>query len=279
VGVKPTRGRFVLDSIERTMPINIVGQGVLTRTVRDTARFFAGMEAARHAGGLPPVRRVEGPTATRLRVGVVLDSVTGTPTDADTRRTVEQTASLLESLGHDVEEMDLPFSEQFAEDFALYRGLLGFAVSAGGRRALDPEFDVTRTDNLTKGLAASYRRQLARTPGMVLRLRRTTRAYRRIFAGRDVVLSPVLGHATPLLGHLSPTLEFEELFERLRTYVGFTPLNNVAGGPAMSLPLGTSSEGLPVGAHFSADLGDERTLLELAYELEAAQPFPRIQGS
>jgi amidase len=278
VGLKPTRGRFVLEPNERSMPVNIIGQGVVTRTVRDTARFFAGMEAARPARGLPRVRRVQGPTATRLRVGVVLDSVTGTPTDADTRRTVEQTAALLASLGHDVEEMTLPVSDQFAEDFALYWGLLGFAVTAGGRRALDPEFDVTRTDNLTKGLAASYRRQLVRTPGMVLRLKRSTRAYRRVFADRDVVLSPVLGHTTPLLGHLSPTLEFEELFERLRTYVGFTPLNNVAGGPAMSLPLGMSPEGLPIGAHFSADLGDERTLLELAYELEAARPFRTIQG-
>jgi amidase len=278
VGLKPTRGRFVLEPNERAMPVNIVGQGILTRTVRDTARFFAGMEAARPARRLPPVRRVQGPSATRLRVGVVLDSVTGTPTDAETRRTVEEAAALLASLGHEAEEMALPVSLQFAEDFALYWGLLGFAISTGGRRALGPDFDVTRTDNLTRGLAASYRRQLARTPGMVLRLRRSTREYRRAFADRDVILSPVLGHTTPLLGHLSPTLEFEELFHRLRTYVGFTPLNNVAGGPAMSLPLGMSEQGLPIGVHFSADLGDERTLLELAYELEAARPFARIQG-
>jgi amidase len=55
------------------------------------------------------------------------------------------------------------------------------------------------------------------------------------------------------------------LFERLRRYVGFTPLNNAAGGPAISLPLGASPQGLPIGVHISVDLGDERTLLELAY--------------
>ncbi len=89
----------------------------------------------------------------------------------------------------------------------------------------------------------------------------------------------MLTHTTPLLGHLSPSVEFEELFSRLEAYVGFTPLNNAAGGPAISLPLGRSSLGLPVGVHLSADLGDERTLLELAYELEEARPFARIQDA
>jgi amidase len=61
--------------------------------------------------------------------------------------------------------------------------------------------------------------------------------------------------------------------------VGFTPLNNAAGGPAISLPLGRTSQGLPIGAHLSADLGDERTLLELAFELEEARPWARIQDA
>jgi amidase len=66
------------------------------------------------------------------------------------------------------------------------------------------------------------------------------------------------------------------MFERLVHYAAFTPLNNAAGGPAISLPLGRSSTDLPIGVHFSADHGDEQTLLELAFELEAAQPFESI---
>ena len=89
----------------------------------------------------------------------------------------------------------------------------------------------------------------------------------------------MLAHTTPPIGHLAPTLDFEELFSRLQTYVGFTPFNNAAGSPAISLPLGATSTGLPIGVHFSADLGDERTLLELAYELEEARPFRRIQDA
>ena len=258
------------------MPVRIVSQGVLTRSVRDTARFLAAAETFRRPPKLPPIRYVVGPSHTRLSVGLVLSSVTGAPADAETRRAVEDTAALLEQLGHRVEETTLPVFPTFAEDFARYWALLGLlAISTG--KILDKRFDVAGTDNLTRGLAARSHRELPRIPQMVYRLRRATAWYRAAFGQFDVLLSPVLTHTTPLLGHLAPTLEFDELFARLEAYVGFTPLNNAAGSPAMSLPLGTTGLGLPLGIHLSADLGDERTLLELAYELEEARPFPRIQ--
>ncbi len=279
VGLKPTRGRLVPDDSENRLPVRIVTQGVLTRSVRDTARFFAGAEAYWRNPKLPPIRSVAGPSRTRLRVGVVVDSVTGTPTDEETRACLLSTADLLDHLGHNVEESAIPVSRQFADDFSLYWGLLGLLVAITGTRVFDREFDVAGTDNLSKGLARMCRRELARTPGMLYRLRRSTRGYRQAFTRHDVLLSPVLGHTTPLLGHLSPTLPFEELFPRLQAYVGFTPLNNAAGGPAISLPLGLTRGGLPIGCHFSADLGDERSLLELAFELEEARPWPRIQDA
>jgi amidase len=114
---------------------------------------------------------------------------------------------------------------------------------------------------------------------MLWRLRRSGLAYREAFQDLDVYLSPVLSHTTPVLGHLGADLPGDELFDRLQAYVGFTPLNNATGSPAMSLPLARTDRGLPLGVHFSADLGDERTLLELAYELEEARPFARIQDA
>ena len=60
--------------------------------------------------------------------------------------------------------------------------------------------------------------------------------------------------------------------------MAFTPLNNIAGTPAISVPAGLSAEGLPIGVQLSAAHGDERTLLELAFLLESEQPFPRIRG-
>lgn len=279
VGLKPTRGRLVADAMDNRLPIRIATQGVLTRSVRDTARFYAEAEAYWRNPKLPPIRAVDGPSRTRLRVGLVLDSANGVPTDAETRACVLSTAELLTELGHRVEETSLPVPSRFADDFALYWGLLGLLVSKSGTRAFDPEFDLSLTDNLTRGLAQMCRSKLVRIPGSLLRLRRSAHEYHQVFTRFDVLLSPVLTHTTPTLGHLAPSLPFDELFPRLLAYVGFTPLNNAAGGPGISLPLGRTGLGLPIGCHLSADHGDERTLLELAYELEEAKPWTRIQDA
>jgi len=278
VGLKPTRGRITPDQLDETMPVKVVTQGVVTRSVRDTARFFAAAERAYRNPRLPAVRMVEGPGTTRLRIGVLYDSVTAA-SDRETRAATTATADLLAGLGHRVEEIPLPITQQFADDFALYWGFLAWYLTRTGKRGLGPDFDPSRTDNLTQGLAAAFRAGYRRFPATLYRLRRTERAYRALFTTYDVVLSPVLAHTTPKLGYLSPTADFDRLFARLYAYVGFTPLNNVSGGPAISLPLGTTRSGLPLASHFSADIGDERTLLELAYELEQAHPFARIQDA
>ena len=279
VGLKPTRGRVVEAAEAATMPINIISNGVVSRTVRDTAHFLAGTEAHQPATGMPPIGLVERPSERRLRIGLILDSVTDTPTDDATRAAVQDTAMLLEKLGHTVVEVPLPVSKKFSADFTHYWSLLGFSTHYFGKRVIAPGFDKSRSDPLTRYLARRFVRQAWRTPSALQALKRSEAVYRREFAntGVDVVLSPTLGHTTPRIGHLSPNVEFPEMFDRLVRYAAFTPLNNAAGAPAVSLPLGSTSDGLPIGVHFSALHGDERTLLEIAYELEDARPFARIQ--
>ena len=88
-----------------------------------------------------------------------------------------------------------------------------------------------------------------------------------------MLLTPVIDAPSAAIGELAPDLPFEIQFERASTLVGFTPIQNGTGTPAMSVPLHWSKSGLPIGSHFAAKAGDERTLLELAYELEAAHPW------
>jgi amidase len=88
-----------------------------------------------------------------------------------------------------------------------------------------------------------------------------------------VLLTPVLASTPPPIGELSPTLAFDVGFPRLQAYVGYTPLMNAAGAPAISLPLGWSADSMPIGAQFAAPAGGEQRLLELAYELEQAEPW------
>jgi amidase len=278
VGLKGTRGRNVDGEQARHLPINMVSEGVLTRTVRDTAAFFAAAEEHYRNPSLPPVGLVRGPADRRLRIGVVLDTVTGAVVDDETRAAVELTASLLEKAGHVVEPMTLPVGRQFADDFLQYWALLADLATLTGRLLLDRSFDRARTDGLTRGLRRYHRRNVARTLPALRRLRRTSRVYAQMFAHRELVLTPVLAHVTPELGWLSPRVPFDDLVERLMRYVTYTPVNNIAGTPAISLPMGRSRDGLPIGVMLSAAHGDERTLLETAFALEAEHPFPRIQA-
>lgn len=278
VGLKPSRHRHIDGEQARHLPINMISEGVVTRSVRDTAAFLAASEDYWRSPQLAPIGAVRGPADRRLRVGLVLDSVTGSPVDEQTRAAVEHTAALLEKAGHVVEPIEMPVSAQFAADFLQYWGLLADLAVSTGKLTFNRSFDARNVDGLTRGLRAHHRANLRRTPGALRRLRRIPQVYARMFAKHEVVLSPVLGHVTPLLGHLSPTVPFDELVDRLVRWVAYTPLNNIAGTPAISLPMGLAAEGLPIGVQLSGAHGDERTLLEIAYALEAEQPFAKIQS-
>ncbi|MGW0927504.1 amidase [Streptomyces sp. NPDC002644] len=272
IGLKPTRGRMAPNETGRSLPIDVVVDGAVTRTVRDTAAFLAAAERARPASALPPIGRVEGPGERRLRIGLLLDSPTGTVTDEATRAAVTATATVLEGLGHRVEPYRMPLDARFEEDFVTYWGLLAFLAGSTGRLLMDRRFDRRRMDGLSQGLRAHFLRRWRTTPTVLRRLRRTSQeAYEHSAARYDVLLSPVLAHTTPRLGHLSPAVPFPDLITRLKSYVAFTPINNVCGSPAVSLPAPhRTPEGLPVGIMLSGRTGEERTLLEVAYELEAA---------
>ena len=207
VGLKPTRGRVAEAAEAASLPINIFTNGVVTRTVRDTAHFLAGAEAFRAASDLPPVGLVEGPGDRRLRVGLVLDSVTDTPTDDETRAAVQDTAMLLEKLGHSVVEVPVAVAKKFSADFTHYWSLLAFSTHHFGSRVIAPGFDKSLSDPLTRYLARRFVRQAWRTPSALRGLKRSEAIYRRAFADAsvDVVLSPTLGHTTPS-SDISPPL-------------------------------------------------------------------------
>lgn len=278
VGLKPTRGRLVDGEIARTLPIKIVVEGVLTRSVRDTAHFLAAAERFYRNPKLPPVGLVIAPLQRRLRIGLVIDSVLGIPTCPETRTAVAQTAALLEQLGHHVEEMQVPVPASLADDFADYWGLLASLVGRFGKLTFGRDFDPGRFDDLTQGLAARFRRRFWHLPGVLCRLHHLSKHRLEARQHCDLILSPVVSHVTPELGFLSPRVPFSTLFQRMMQYASFTPFHNIDGSPAVSLPLGAAKSGLPIGVQFSAAHGDERTLLEIAYELEQAVPWRQIRG-
>ncbi|PPI83856.1 amidase [Marinobacter maroccanus] len=279
VGLKPTRGRLIDNEAAASLPINIISEGVVTRSVRDTANFFEQAESYYRNPKLPAIGKIERPSGRPLRIGLVLDSINGHITDDITRRTVEETALRLEKLGHRIEPVPVPVHSAFPDDFALYWALLAFGIRANGKKLLHPAFDKRRTDGLTNGLDRMFRRQFWRLPAALWRLKHSWHDYAHAMAGFDAVLTPVLGHATPTLGHLSPEVPFDTLFERLRQYVSFTPLANATGAPAISIPMGRTPDQLPVSVQFMGRHGGEHTLLDIAYTLEASHTWPLLCDS
>lgn len=273
VGLKPSRGRHINSLAARALPINLVSEGALTRSVRDTAYFHYLAESHYQNPHLPRLPLILSPGKQRLKIALLSESASGQPTDTETLDTLERTAQLLENMGHDLVPIDMPVADCFAEDFALYWAMMAFVVSHSGKLAFGLSFNKAKLDGLTKGLSQYFRDRLHRSPLALYRLRREARRYLNTFNDVDLILSPVLSRSTAPLQHLSPDVPFETLFERLRNYVGFTPLANVAGSPAISLPMGFCTDGLPIGIQLSADVGREDLLLELAYALENAQPW------
>jgi amidase len=95
----------------------------------------------------------------------------------------------------------------------------------------------------------------------------------------DVVLTPTLALETPAVGWLDPMQDYDVVLDRLLQWVAYTPVHNAAGTPAISLPLATTAAGLPQGMMLSAGHGREGLLLELAYELEEARPWPLLRDA
>jgi amidase len=278
VGLKPTRGRLAQDRAMRQMPVRIISDGVLTRSVRDTAAFYREAEKIYRDPRLAPIGDITRPGRARLRVAVVTRGI-GRDASPEVAELTLRTAALLESLGHRVEEIEPPVPGFFADHFVLYWSMLAMGVVHSGRRTFGPTWDPSRLDNLTLGLARHCRRNLHRLPVAIASVGASKHLAARHHATYDVTLTPTLATTTPKVGHLDPTGGYDQVMDRLMDWVAFTPLQNATGEPAISLPLATSAEGLPQGMMLGAGAGREARLLALALELEQASPWPRIQAA
>jgi amidase len=277
VGLKPSRGRLPLDKETARMPLHLVANGVLTRSVRDTAAFLRESERVYRNPKLPAIGDITHPGTQRLRIAVCTKSILR-EASPEMRELTLKSAALLEELGHQVTEIDNPVAPRFKDDFLVYWSFLAFAVVRGGRRMFGPSFDRTRLDSLTLGLDRNAARSLHKVPLAIARLSASRRITARLAGTYDAVLMPTLAEVTPRIGHLDPTAGYEQVMDRLIDWVGFTPLQNATGDPAISLPLGESASGLPVGMMLSTVVGQDARLIELAYELEDARPWARIQS-
>jgi amidase len=275
-GLKPSRGRIVGTEGQKTIQ-DFAVENVVSRTVRDSAGVFAITESTAPRAQFPPIGLVAGPSKRRLRVGVLLENSLGHSPQADVVAATDHAAKLVAGLGHHVDYVHLPYDGvRFMQDFLLFWAAGAAQDAARAARYLGRTPDARDLEPFSLGLVEMAKSTPPAALGpMLQRLQANAMAYDTWFVAYqlDAVLSPVLSSGPPLLGEIGPLVPFDTLVARLLEYVGYTPIHNIAGAPAMSVPLYRTSSGLPIGTQFAARAGGERMLLELAYELEAANPW------
>jgi amidase len=284
VGLKPTRGRTPLgpDSDERLSGLGV--DFALTRTVRDAAALLdvvSGPGIGDKYFAAPPERSFAqevGASPGRLRIAMTTQAWSGAPVDKEYTDTVSTVCHELVALGHDVEESSPHVDWELFIDanIPIWTGSIADgALGLANARGVEIGPDVLEAVTLA---SVEYGRRLTAVDLLrALRLCNTiTRNVGEFFRSYDVLVTPTVATPPPLLRTLNqndPSLDPRGWLNKLFALIPFTPLFNVTGQPAISLPLGQSSEGLPIGVQLVARYGDEATLLRLAAQLEQALPW------
>jgi len=282
VGLKPTRARNSLAPDFGELLSGLLDEHVLTRTVRDSAALLDATHGvvpgdpyrAPPMSGtfLDQVARDPG----RLRIAFSKVDAGGRPLHRDCVAAVEETAKLLESLGHTVEEAQPQIEpESFVGAFTtLWFSGIAFAVELMtmqlGRLPLPGELEgLTRAVQKRGQAVSAVEYQLSE-----LVLQQVGREMARFHQTYDCWLTPTL--ATPPIRNGVIDVQEEDLekaYAAILDYSPFTAIQNASGQPAISLPLHWNADGLPIGLMLSAEFGGEALLLRLAGQLEQAKPW------
>ena len=280
-GLKPTRGRNSLAPDFGDMFTGMVAEHAVTRSVRDSARLLdvtSGPVAGDPYSAPPPARPFaeELSSPGKLRIAFTIKAANGVPIHEDCVNAVRDAARLCSDLGHDVTEAfpDLN-GEKLGQAFmAIWSAgctwtIDGFAHVTG--RTPTPE----RFEPLTWAMYERGKNVRASEYLLALQwLQSVSRDVARFMLNYDVLLTPTLGEPPVALGTFDSTPDFAlKGMIRAAQFVPFTPICNVTGQPAMSVPLFWNQSGLPIGTHFIGRFGDEATLFRLAFQLEQARPW------
>lgn len=302
-GMKPSRGRVPSGPDAADGWFGFIAEGVVSRSVRDSALMLDCLQGDYPAQLLklapPKISCMDAIAlpAKRLRIAFSTHPGIGLQLDPELRDKVIETARHLESLGHDVIEVDLPIDR---EDFIYnYSVLIASEVNATisqaaerlGRKVSSRDVEM-RTWGI-KRLGDAF--NAGDVSQALWAMHQFARRWISFFEPYDALLTSTLGQPPIEVGGLLPGLmdsmmlkavdklpigqiakkrEFVvKAAERVYNYCSQTMPANVTGQPSMSVPLHWSRSGLPLGMMFTGRFGDEATLFSLAAQLEQSQPW------
>ncbi|HKP91278.1 MAG TPA: amidase [Thermoleophilaceae bacterium] len=267
VGLKPSRGRVSNGPIDYDVT-GLSVHGALARTVADAAAFVGAVagpmpgDSYSAPGGLGAAE----PPGRPLRVVAMPEPmVPDVSAHADCLAALERTVELLEAAGHSVEEMEMSPDQGVADAFA----------DAWSTHAARIAVDEDDEELLTPFTRFMRERGRGVTGGELHAALTTFRGIGQMmadmfFSNFDAILTPTLGTPPARIGEFSSDSDPAADFDRMTAFMPYTPLYNITGLPAVSLPLHWNDEGLPIGVMLGGRYGDEATLLGLAAQLEEA---------
>ncbi len=284
VGLKPSRGRISDGPDRQELTLGIAAEGVLTRTMRDCAALLDAV-----AGPMPgdkvlikeperPFSREVGADPGRLRIAVHTASWSGSQVDAEVTRAVQATVRQLEELGHEIESATPSFDWDafMAAELTIFAAETNAAVDAiaaatGNRPSPETlEHSILALSEHGSRVTASELFEALQT---VNGLSRTVGEF---FTRWDLLITPTVAVPQLPLGYLNAndrSLDADGWIRHMFDLCSFTPLFNVCGSPAISLPIGWTSEELPIGIQLAAPMCEEARLIRVGSQLEVAMPW------
>ena len=271
-GLKPARGRVSNGPRFGEILAGFATEGAIGRSVADAAALLdvmSGYEVGDPYWAPPPERPFAdevGIDPGALKVGFTLVGGNDTPVEDEVADSIRDTASLLESLGHKVEEFEPTWNEPELTLNFITIWQSGCCYYAG----LDPQ----ALEPLNRVLAEQAAQTTMET---YVQARIQVEAYsRRVVAlwnDYDVILTPTIPMTPRPIGWIFEEEDPWMQLVRAGMIVPFTVTANITGQPAVSVPLHWSSSGLPIGSHLQGRPADETTLIRLSAQLEAARPW------
>jgi len=291
VGLKPTRARNPLGPDLGDVMSGLIAEGIVSRTVRDTAAMLDATHGAEPGDPYPAppvtyaymdeIRR----KPKKLRIGYTTTNLNGQKVHPDCIAAIRSVAQTCEDMGHIVEESSPTL------DNAVVSEAFMAIWAAGLAQILDTVAMLTNTkpslktiQGLTMGLYEVGKKisatQYLNAVTMLQAAGRSVAAWHKTY---DVWLTPTLGAPPLAIGNIDTSeRDVQKAFAPIIDYVPFTAIQNATGQPAINLPLHWNKAGLPIGVQFVGRYGDEATLLRIAAQMEKACPWkdkkPPIYG-
>jgi len=283
VGLNPSRGRGSAGPSRQDPLFGMSRELVVCRTVRDMAAaldVFSGPEPGDPFIIARPERpfsdELQYPT-TRLRIGLARTSWGDRDVEAEVLAAVDVTGTLLEELGHEVEEIDSPIDVETLRRALIGPLVLGLADLSEAAKSLGREIGPDTVEPVNLALYERAAGMSAADALVVFEDMRKARVAMSLATQQyDVVVTPTMPMTVPAHGLYSTVRDDVSVDEYLANEVrnfGFLGIYNVTGQPSLTLPLGCSDKGLPIGVQFAARFADEATLMRLARDIEEARPW------